>query len=286
MITDIMFFGGNHNEKACYLFSPSSQLWTRFQNLPSNRFLHNSAAIGNFIFLLGGLNNSTIEQYEVSAKTFKNIAKLAKPRLMFGVCLFKNESLLIAGGKHDNDLNAVSSCFLFNTNTLQLTPLSNMNTKRCGHALVSLGDIIYCIGGWNDEDKWLDSIEEFNVNTEKWKTSKLKLCVARCFHQAVTHKHFVYIFSGACKQGLTSTIERFDTKTNCIVLFRTKLHVAKMMFSIAKVDGHVFIFGGNTNKEKDGCTTDSMEIFDLNSEQYIDNQEMLFPNFGFTVCVL
>ena len=73
-----MLFGGWDNAQSCYLFSSSTQQWTRLPDLPNERWCHNALKINNSIFLVGGTKNNTIEQYEVSSKTFKKVSAEAE----------------------------------------------------------------------------------------------------------------------------------------------------------------------------------------------------------------
>ena len=272
-----MLFGGEDNEKSCYLFSPSTQQWTRLPDLPTERRSHNALKINNSIFLVGGSDNNTIEQYEVSSKTFKKVATMKKCLVSFGISLYNNQSLLITGRYDSND------CFLFNTSSKQFKNLPSMNIKRKGHVLVNVSGIIYSIGGWNGEDEFLSSIEEFHPSTEEWKISAFELKKARSFHQAVAHKHFIYVFGGRCKNLplRTRMIEKINTVTKRVEIIATKLPVAISHFEVAKVDEKALLFGGVTGV---WYPTDSVEIFDLNTEQI--EQGVKMPFSGFTACVL
>ena len=123
-----MLFGGIERPKSCYIFSPSTQQWTRLQDLPTKRCYHNSTRVKNKIFLIGCKNSNTIEQYEVSSKTFKIVATIEKHRSNFGQCPLNNEMLLIAGGCGIHNRGINNDCFLFNTSSNQFHHLPSMNT--------------------------------------------------------------------------------------------------------------------------------------------------------------
>ena len=276
-----MLFGGRESKKSCYLFSPSSQQWTRLPDLPTERCSHNALKISNSIFLIGGRGNNTIEQYKVSSKTFKVVATMKKCLTNFAISLYNNQSLLITGGV--NELTVIRDCILFDTSSKQFKNLPSMNIIRMGHVLVNVGGIIYAIGGWNDKDNSLNFIEEFHQSTEEWQTSTLELQIARSGHQAVAHKHFIYVFGGECKNDLlTSTIEKINTETKRVEIIATKLLVERTEFAVAKVGEKIHILGGSTVYKK----TDSVEIFDLNTEQIEQGVKMPIKNAHFSACVL
>ena len=286
-----MLFGGCDNKKSCYLFSTSSQQWTRLPDLLTERSYHQSTKINKSIFLIGGENNKTIEEYEVSSKSLKLIAtSRMSGRCLFGMCLYYNEMLLIAGGEDDDEI-VTNNCVLFNTSYKkfmlfkynQFKHLQSMNIKKWGHVLVNMSSIIYSIGGCNDKDKYLSSIEEFNPSTEEWRISTFELQIARCDHQAVAHKHFIYVFGGISNDGRTATIEKIDTVTKCVEIIPTQIRVTRSSFAVAKVNEKVHLLGGETGTF---TNTDSVEIFDLNTEQIEQGVKMPFENDGFTACVL
>ena len=176
----------------------------------------------------------------------------------FGMCLLNDEMLLIAGGivGKDRHERVTNDCILFNTNYKQFMffkydqfkHLPSMNFKREGQVLVDMSGTIYSIGGWNreDKDRCLASIEEFHPSTNEWKISPLKLQIGRGSHKAVAHKHFIYVFGGDCKAGLTPTIEKIDTVTKRVEIIATKLPNARIGFAVAKVDEKILLFGGKT----------------------------------------
>lgn len=45
---------------------------------------------------------------------------------------------------------------------------SQINKKRSGFSVISLGDLLYFIGG-NDGDNILNTVETLNLNTGEWK---------------------------------------------------------------------------------------------------------------------
>ena len=286
-----MLFGGFDNKKSCYLFSPSTQQWTRLPNLPTERCFHKALKVKSKVFIVGGEYNNTIEEYEVSSKSLKFIAtSRMSGRSLFGMCLLNDKMLLIAGGEDDNGI-VTNNCVLFNTNYKQFMlftydqfkPLPSMNTERCGHVLVNVYGVIYSIGGENNKDEYLKSIEEFHPSTEEWRISTFELQIARCDHQAVAHKHFIYVFGGISNDGRTATIEKIDTVTKCVEIIPTQIRVTRSSFAVAKVNEKVHLLGGETGTF---TNTDSVEIFDLNTEQIEQGGYMPFPNSGFSACVL
>ena len=198
----------------------------------------------------------------------------------FGICVFNKTEVLIAGGC--DDFNSVTNnCFLFNTTSKTFKDIATMNTEICGHVLVNVDEVVYSIGGLDENGEELNTIEIFDPVTEQWKVSDVKLHIARGFHQAVAHKHFIYIFGGWCEDGYTNTIERFNVKTGQITIIDSKLHVRRGDFAVRKVDSDVYIFGDDDYDDKA-----SFEIFNLETEEIRKGGNLPFPYCDFTACVM
>ena len=263
-----------------YLFSPSKQQWTVLPGLKSERDRHGSVAIGNSIFIIGGDYDTTIEEYNISTKTFTNVATMDPPLIDFGICAINKNEVLISGGFRcgigNND--ATNKCFYFNTKSKTFKKVAGMKTKRKGHVLVNLDGVVYSIGGERKYDDFLNTIETFDPATEQWKMLDVKLNIARRDHQAVAHKHFIYIFGG-WRGPFLDTIERFNVKTGQIELLDEKLRFARSRFAVGKINSDVYMFG---------ClTTDVVEIFNLETEKVREfNGDIPFSDTGFAACVV
>ena len=281
-----MLFGGKINDrKPFYSFNPASQQWIKLPDLPSRRESHGSVVVGISVFLVGGWYNNTIEEYDISTKTFKNVATMKNYRHSFGICVFNKTEVLVAGGRGDYNM-VINSCLLFNTNTKTFKEVGNMNTKRCGHVLVNVDETIYSIGGLDDNDEELNTIEMFDPVTEQWKTSDVKLHIERKNHQAVAHKHFIYIFGGWCGCRYTNTIERFNIKTGQVTIIDSKLHVARSDFAVGKVDSEVYIFGGEPSDHDYHQYLSLCEIFNLETEEIRKGETNPVSDCDFTACVV
>ena len=222
LFTDILLLGGSSRRfsKAFYSFSPSRQQWTKLPDLPTGKSYHNPLVIDNSLFIIGGCDYSTIQEYNISTKTFQNVVTMNKSGRHFEVCVFNKTQVLFAGGLVDN-YRTTNSCFLFDTNTKTFKDIGNMTTKRCGHALVNLDGAVYSIGGYS-KGEILNTIETFDLVTEQWKTSDVKLHIARYYHRAVAHKNCIYIIGGMYDYKSTDTIEKFNLLTGQIEILYVK----------------------------------------------------------------
>ena len=168
----------------------------------------------------GGRDNRTIEVYNTVSKEFTKVSALEKSvfssqksRKEFGISVYRRNSLLIAGGEDGKSIlrkNSTDNCFVFNTKTQAIRYVGSLKSKRYRNVLVNFKGEIFCIGGWNQTHRSLNSIEVFDANTEEWKTSDLKLGIGRIHHKAVAHKQFIYVLGGISESGRTDSTERID----------------------------------------------------------------------------
>ena len=281
-----MLFGGARNPTSCFSFSLTSQQWTKLQDLPSGRCWHGSAVIGNFVFLVGGYGNITIEKYDTTTKKITLVC-LMKRSLnssaiscnKFGISIYKGDSLLIAGGQ-DDKYKTTNNCFVFNTKTKAIRNVSIFKTKRRGNTLVNFKGEIFCIGGELETCEKLNLIEVFDATTEKWKTTDFKLNIARHCPQAVAHKQFIYVLGGYIGyRKCTDTIERIDVSAGKVEVLNVKLKHARSLFAASKSNNDLYIFGGSVI---DGDS--STEVLNLETLEIKEGVELPISNSCFTAC--
>ena len=283
-MTEILLFGGWKEKKSVYSYSPASKQWKKLPDLPSDRASHQSIAIDRHIYLVGGDKNKTIDRYDPVNKTVSTVASMESPIFSFGMCLYKGNQIIVAGGCTDqNDVS--NSTFLFDTTTNSFKEVGKMTSGRRAFVLVNCCNTVYAIGGFSTEYDYLRSIEEFDPITESWKKVKAKMKVARSSHQAVAHKHFIYVFGGKKKvfgsARVLDSIEKINTKTNYVELLTVKLEWPRMQFAAASKSSQVFLFGGHFSY----YLTKTFEVFDLEQENILEGKDVPTENNDFTACV-
>ena len=287
-----MLFGGYSNSTSCYSFSTTSQQWTKLENLPSERWYHGSAVIGNSVFLVGGQYNSTIKEYNNITKKVTHVCSMKRSffsseiyRNEFGISTYKGDSLLIAGGEDDKG-EIFNNCFVLDTKNKTIRDVGILNIKRKGNVLVNSKGKIFCIGGYNGSDIHLNSIEVFDATTEKWKATDFKLNIARSYHQAVANKQFIYVLGGYNRSGFTDSIEKIELSAGKVELLSVKLKHARSLFAASKIDNDLYIFGGRVRDGSSNTTTNSTEILNLETLEMKEGLKVPTLDHAFTACSL
>ncbi len=84
---------------------------------------------------------------------------------LFSACLAPH-GVLVTGGYGGG--KTISECWILSTSSLQWTAVAKLNTARYRHASVSVGGQPYVVGGVDDDDKALSSVECLCDVSGKW----------------------------------------------------------------------------------------------------------------------
>ena len=251
-------------------------------DLPTGRYYHGTIVLQD-VYIVGGWDNKDLDRYDNISKTFKTKHSLQTGRCNFGICEYDSKHFIIAGG--DDDYYTTRTSYLYDVTSNKFKKVGNLNSKRHGHVLVNCMDEIYAIGGSNDD--CLNTIEIFDKSTKLWRVIRAKLVIARFYHCAVAHKHFIFVIGGM-KQDfkILNSIEKFNTLSGKIELLQIKLRVARSLFALTKLEKSVFIIGGQVKSKKSDKFTGSVEILNLEHEKLYLGKSVPIADKGFCSCVL
>ena len=93
------------------------------------------------------------------------------------------------------------------------TPCASMSTARNFFSAVSVQSFLYALGGWNQADDHLNTVERYDATTDAWMA-----CAAMrrplTSHAAVVLKDLIYVLGGLTLHFLQSTlvagVDRYD----------------------------------------------------------------------------
>ncbi|KAK2142576.1 hypothetical protein LSH36_938g00001 [Paralvinella palmiformis] len=150
----------------------------RYQLLPErrhemrgSRFVpRRSFASGRKLVLIGGLTKNEKENrycwyLREDTGSWELLAQLPKPSWKFyGICVVPG-GILMTGGYHSN---VKRDCWLFDVTDKKWKAMPAMLTSRCKHRAVVHGDSVYVVGGEDDFDRPLNSVERLNLRSRRW----------------------------------------------------------------------------------------------------------------------
>ena len=271
--TDIFLTGGVLLKKAFLSFLPTRKQWTRMEDLPSERTYHGSIIVNDSMYLVGGVGNKDIDKYDAETKNFVTLNSMDKARSGFGICLYNEDSIIVAGGKMD-DGSLTKTSFLYNTRYNNFKKLGVLNENKYGLVLVNCLGTIFAIGGSHGERK---QIEKFNPRENTWERLAVNLKDGRFQPRAVAHDEFIYVFGGHNRLGgMENSVEKYDTKTNQLTTIGSRLLLARNCFSICEISSEIYVIGGDTQdysvtnetKTLNYYFTRNVEVFNLKNEKF------------------
>ena len=216
--------------------------------LESNRILpRRSFNDCRHLVIVGGLTRHDKENrycwyLNDDTSIWEHLAQLPRPNWKFySVCALQ-QGILLCGGYH---ANVKKDCWLFDTIEKKWRPMPPMLDGRCKHRSVIHSDIVYVIGGEDDMDKPLHSVEGFDIKSKKWQgIQPMKKALSDPL--VTTYGHQVFVFGG---------IERDDTTSLSSQLYDTvwgewkscsDMPESCRLGSVATVNDRIYIVGGYT----------------------------------------
>ena len=157
------------------------------------------------IWLIGGLETTKrILSFDVNDHTFKELPfQLNVGRKGHRCALIPNTNKVMVTGGDDNSSNdtmwILNSTEILDTEDGSVSMASPMNSKRSIHGMGVLTikgeDRLTVFGGYSgskygcfDGRSWLDSVETYNSQAEKWETSDIKLSEEKDIYGSLTVK--------------------------------------------------------------------------------------------------
>ncbi|XP_030065977.1 kelch-like protein 41 [Microcaecilia unicolor] len=197
----------------CYLVALAEQI-------PRN---HSSIVTkSNQVYIIGGLYvdednkdhplQSYFFQLDSIAGEWVGLPPLPSARCLFG--LGETDGLLYAvGGKDLQSEEPLDSVMCYDFKTVTWTEVKKLPIKLFGHSVVSCNGVIYCLGGKTDDKKCTNRVFMYNPKKGDWKDIP-PMRTGRSMCGVTVHKGKIFVVGGVTEDGLTASVEVFDTATN------------------------------------------------------------------------
>ncbi len=149
------------------------------------------------------------------------------------------DGILITGGLIDETVDTINKCYSLSLPTQDKTIVSDLNVARRSHFAVCVGGLAYVLGGINEDDGLLQSVEYLDRKTGSWHATA-DMPIGLFCHAAVSYQHYIYLFavSGQVETFRESFV--FDTVSKiwgripdkpqacadgCSVVYRDRIYV-------------------------------------------------------------
>jgi len=129
----------------------------------------------NFIYVFGGYiddeNNTTntAERYNINTNQWENLPNMLGKRSVSSAGVIGNKIYVVGG--EDEHRNALATTIVFDTAKQQWEPsttVPDMKTKRLGLSVVIVDHFVLAIGGKNQSDSRLSTIEVLDTERNSW----------------------------------------------------------------------------------------------------------------------
>ena len=198
-----------------------------YQMLPSRRPDFNSprvvfrryANMEEVLVLIGGYNASNdkvadVLAYSFARKTWFQLMSLPwKLGREFSACVFGND-IFVSGGSQKLD-----SLLQYRSDNNEWMRCPNMNQGRRRHAMAAIGESLYVLGGYDDNqkkesNKTLCEISEYAISSRTWSNCGKLITAVRSMTSAVSNQK-IFVFGGMSMD---------EKETNIVQCFDTRLH--------------------------------------------------------------
>ncbi|CAF4517649.1 unnamed protein product, partial [Rotaria socialis] len=272
-------------------WNPRTNEWTALQPLTKRRRYAAAAAIGKRLYVVGGYDGrqrmNSVECLDLSQEnaTWQPVASLTYRRALPGVCVHQN--LIYVCGGFDGSLRLASTeCYDEKTDVWAIG--EDMHVGREGAGLVSIGDHLYCIGGY-DGHSLLQTVEKYgkpfscsidstlfqnyflDINLGRW-SQMAPMLTPRSGAGCATLDHYIFACGGFDGTIHLSSVERYDSQTNQWTNV-TSMSVRRCYCGSAFIRGRIAVIGGY-----DGTSLlDTVEVYDSDKDEWAIESQMLTP---------
>lgn len=192
--------------------------WTEGSRMEEGRVMVEAAVVGSDIYVAGGSAlsgpKSSFDLYDTLSNMWRPLPPMPSARERFGMTAFSGR-VYIAGGRSadivETRAKRSDELWAFDTTSRDWVLKMPMPTPRVDHAMVSVNDKIYVIGGTGPD---ADRIYVYDIVKDSWSTLPGPMPNVRKGFGVAVDGSKVYLVGGVTMDGaLSSRVDIFDTQT-------------------------------------------------------------------------
>ncbi len=257
--------------------------WKVAPKLPSFRYECGGGAVGDKIYVVGGITAPTVytvtkktECFDINTQKWNKVASL--PVIVHHPGATSDGKYFYVIGGNGIRISSRNETHRYDPMNNTWERLTNMPTKRCALGVAYLNGKIYAAGG-ADNKVPLAVFEEYDIATNNW-TRLIDMPTPREHTFAVAHGDCVYVIAGYQNDRFhnVDTFEKYNTKTK---IWESLPPVpAKISgFSAAVWGDSIFTFGG----EQGWSITNEVYEFKIKENKWYRRQNMPSARYA-SVC--
>ncbi|MAH26654.1 MAG: hypothetical protein CMI19_06845 [Opitutae bacterium] len=261
----IFALGGHVSPSTSYnlveSYDPLLNIWITKQPLTEVTFGQASTYYENKIYVLGGYNLSKVEVYDPQTNEW-SVGTELPVETRYGSAVTLGSEIYFGGGRQSNTILNTFYSYSSAGNWIQK---ANMNLSRNGHRSLVYEDKIWIIGGANNNDGKLRSVEIYNPDTNSWINGP-SLVTKRSGFSCWVWDNKIFVAGGFNENGIVQSIEYFDNEKGYWQTHGT-LPTPNKYSSATALNDKIYIFGGVTGTDSTGTDSYSNKLYaaDLNA---------------------
>ncbi len=158
--------------------------------MPQGRWYHGVAIFGDKIVIVGGKPEPfsdealrSVVMYDITMNEFKELAPLPYPVNEMATVKWGDDNVMIIGGA-DSNYEPLNKVLIYNIKTQKSHMLPDMKYKRLGCVAAVVRDTVIVMGGEDESENSLKSVESFTFDHYSWEELS-EMNDARCWATAV-----------------------------------------------------------------------------------------------------
>ena len=209
-----------------------------------------------------------LQRYNVKTNTWsKSFEPFWIDQQLMEIC-YQAGSLYIVGTWSKVPSSATTSVRCYNVGTTFHT-LADLQEARSMHCVVAYGNFLFVLGGRNNENGYLNTVERYNIATDTWEYVKPMSVARAAFSACMLNGHLV-VFGGRTTGKLLDSVERYNLQTNTwssLASMKTK----RGCLSGAVIANYLYACGGIS----DNGVINTVERYDDKIDQWVEVAPML-----------
>jgi len=241
-----------------------------------------------FLFTFGGWSGSgpvnTISVFNPSSAKWINLSMSLPSDWAYLDTAVVDTNIFLCGGHFEdihNNGQVDSRVFMkFDPNTMEISRLSKMKERRNFVSLATTKESIYAIGGKNNQNQRLNSVEMYSISRNQWYMVR-PMNKIRSDAGAATLKGNIYAVGGFDGVAPTNTVEMFSPNTGKWTLIKS-MKTARSGVKVVAVDGLLYVVGGWDGTKR----LTSGEVYNPETKEWTDLPDMMTPRSNHSLAVV
>jgi N-acetylneuraminic acid mutarotase len=271
----------------------SKSFWTRGSPIPIPRTEVSSTAVGDSVYIIGGINaqgqpTNIVEVYNIKNNTWSSAAPLPHPLHHTAVSASSDGKIYVVGGYLDSQWTPSNRLFIYDPTKNQWREGKHMPTARGALTANFIDGILYAMGGQSfhssSQSSYLSGIlatnEAYDPSSNTWIT-KAPMLTARHHAASAVVNGKLYVIGGRV-EGISPTVnvnvnEVYDPGKNTWSSLTPMPSKRSGIAAASNFDmSSIYVFGG----EEPSKTFNNNERYDIRSNKWFVETPMPSARHG------